>query len=193
MTKEDFLAALRTALSGLSKEDIARNLDYYREMLEDRIEDGATEEEAVAALGPVENIAAQLLPDPPAAPSPSRKSRKISGGEWALLILGFPLWFPLLLTGAAVVLTLFISLWTVVLSLWSVPVGFAGGALGGTVTAVAAFTQGQPWVGVSLLGATLLLAGLSVFTFVGCDRLTRLTGQLCTWLFTQTKRKETAL
>ena len=193
MTKAAFLIALRDALAGLPEEDIARQLDYYGEMLDDRIEDGATEEEAVAALGPVDAIAAQILPEPPLAPPPApKKHRKIRGAEWALLIMGFPLWFPLLLAGAAVVLALFLCLWTAVISLWSAPAGLAGGALGGVVTAVAAFAQGQPWVGLSLLGAGLLLAGLSLFGFVGCDRLTRLTGRLSRWLFNRMKRKETA-
>ncbi len=193
MKKYEFLAHLQNALDGVPPEDVRRTLDYYAEIIDERMEEGLTEEEAVAALGPAEALAAQLLPEPGDAPPPSQKRRKISGGEWVLLILGFPLWFPLLLTGAAVVLTLFISLWAVVLSLWSVPVGIAGGAIGGIVTAVVAFAQGQPWVGVSLLGAVLLLAGLSVFAFVGCDRLTRLTERLCKWLFAQMKRKETAL
>lgn len=63
MNKYEFLAEIRKRLGGLSKEDIDRSLDYYREMVEDRMEDGLTEEEAVAALGPIEDIVAQIFAD----------------------------------------------------------------------------------------------------------------------------------
>lgn len=63
MNKYEFLAEIRKRLSGLSKEDIDRFLDYYREMIEDRIEDGLTEEEAVVALGPIDDIVAQIFAD----------------------------------------------------------------------------------------------------------------------------------
>ena len=45
MTKSDFLNALAARLGALSEIDIARSLDYYEEMIDDRMDDGMTEEE----------------------------------------------------------------------------------------------------------------------------------------------------
>ena len=61
MTKAEFLAELRAAISGLPEADIEKSLDFYSEMIDDRVEDGLSEEEAVAALGSVENIKTQIL------------------------------------------------------------------------------------------------------------------------------------
>ena len=60
MTKQEFLSRLREGLSGLPEDDIAERLTFYGEMIDDRIEDGLSEEEAVAEVGSVDDIAAQI-------------------------------------------------------------------------------------------------------------------------------------
>ncbi|MBQ2733014.1 MAG: hypothetical protein IJF74_02560, partial [Clostridia bacterium] len=65
MTKLDFLYDLRAALKALPKADIERYVDYYSEMIDDRIDDGMSEEAAVAELGRIEDIAAKILGDIP--------------------------------------------------------------------------------------------------------------------------------
>ena len=51
MTKQEFLLNLRKGLLGLPPQDIEERLAFYNEMIEDRIEDGLSEEEAVAEMG----------------------------------------------------------------------------------------------------------------------------------------------
>ena len=63
MTKREFLSRLNEGLSGLPQEDAAGRLAFYSEMIDDRIEDGLSEEEAVAGIGPVEKIVAQIIED----------------------------------------------------------------------------------------------------------------------------------
>ena len=46
MSKQEFLEQLRRGLSGLPREDIEERLKFYSEMLEDRMEEGLSEEEA---------------------------------------------------------------------------------------------------------------------------------------------------
>ena len=81
MTKADFLNALAVRLSSLSEIDVARSLDYYEEMIDDRMDDGMTEEEAVAAAGSPEDAAREILlniPIPPPSPAPvKRKKRRL--------------------------------------------------------------------------------------------------------------------
>ena len=48
MTKQAFLAALGERLVGLPQKDIEERLTFYSEMIDDRMEEGLSEEEAVA-------------------------------------------------------------------------------------------------------------------------------------------------
>ena len=43
MTKVQFLMALQRKLHGLPQEDIEQTLEYYNEMIDDRMDDGLTE------------------------------------------------------------------------------------------------------------------------------------------------------
>ena len=67
MNKDSFLIKLASALAGLPEEDIEKSLEFYSEMIDDRIEDGLSEAEAVAAVGTIEEIRAQIVKDTPLA------------------------------------------------------------------------------------------------------------------------------
>ena len=51
MRKQEFLVQLRKGLSGLPQDEIEERLTFYEEMLDDRIEEGLSEEQAVLAVG----------------------------------------------------------------------------------------------------------------------------------------------
>ena len=57
MDKKQFLEELRQRLSGLPQNDIEERLAFYAEMIDDRAEEGMSEEEAVAEIGSAEAIA----------------------------------------------------------------------------------------------------------------------------------------
>lgn len=67
MNKQEFLDGLRKGLSGLPQANIEERLTFYGEMLDDRIEEGLSEEEAVAAAGSVNEIVRQTVADIPLA------------------------------------------------------------------------------------------------------------------------------
>ena len=50
MNKQEFLYELKGKLWALSEEEKKSSLEYYTEMIDDRMEDGLSEEEAVAAI-----------------------------------------------------------------------------------------------------------------------------------------------
>ena len=66
MRKEEFLTALRAGLTGLLPEGVEKLVEFCGEMIDDRMEDGLTEEEAVAAAGSLDELIQQakteLLP-----------------------------------------------------------------------------------------------------------------------------------
>ena len=102
---------LSKGLSGLPREDREERLSFYSEMIDDRIEEGLSEEEAVSAVGKIEDIVSQVIADTPLtklAKERIKSNRRLEGWEILLLILGFPVWLPLLVAFFAVILLLFL-------------------------------------------------------------------------------------
>lgn len=169
MTKQLFLNELSAALHGLSREERYRTLSYYDELIDDRVEDGQSEEEAVESLGSPEQIAREILGEEEPAPSTS-KGRKV----WliVLLVLGFPLWGSLLLTAAILLLCVYICLFLPVFLLGVLALVCLASALIGVVGTpflivdVGLLTGGLP-AGLFQLGMSVALLGLAVLSALG--------------------------
>ena len=71
MTKQAFLDELNRLTAGLTEQERTRLTEYYSEMIDDRVEEGVPEEEAVAAMGSPADIAGAFPSERPAAPSAS--------------------------------------------------------------------------------------------------------------------------
>ena len=159
MDKISFLKELQKRLKGLPEEDIQRSLEYYREMIEDRMEEGLTEEDAVADMGSVEQIAEPLLP--------KSAKRKMKAWEIVLLVLGFPVWFSLLAAAASVVIAIIVSIYAVDISL-------AAGCLGGVICAIVYLITCN-WAGAAFLfGAGIVCGGLAILCFLASNALMKL-------------------
>ena len=102
-----------------------------------------------------------------------KPKRRLTAWEIVLLSLGSPIWLSLGIAAFAVILSLYISLWAVVISLWAVFAALAGCALGGIVAAIVFVCSGNLFTGIAMLGAGMLLAGLSIFMFFGCKAATK--------------------
>ena len=183
MTKLDFLYGLRDALRALPREDIERYVEYYSEMIDDRVEDGMTESDAISELGSIEEIAARILGDTAPQPSarevkepkkePKKEKRPTSAVAVLLIVLGFPLWFPLLVAAFSVLISLVAVLFSLVITLWAVEVSLWGCAIGGLVSGAVAFVIPNISAGLMLVGIALFCTGLSVFGFYGCKAATK--------------------
>ena len=170
MSKAEFLAALQDGLAGLPQDEIRDRLAFYSEMIDDRMEEGLTEAEAVAGIGSVDETVSQIVADIPLTKLVRERmapKRTLRAWEIILLVLGFPLWFPLLIAAAAVVFSLYIVLWSLIVSLWAVVVSLWAAALGGIAAAAILAVQGRVPAAVAMLGAGLLCAGLSILMFSG--------------------------
>lgn len=171
MNKQDYLARLREGLSGLPQDDIEERLDFYSEMIDDKVEDGLTEEEALAEIGPADEVISQIIADTPLTRLVRERikpRRRLQVWEIVLLLLGFPLWFPLLMAALAVLLSVYAVLWAVIISLWAVEAALAVGALGAAAAGVLYICKGRVLQGIALISAAMVLAGLAVFLFFGC-------------------------
>lgn len=176
MTKAEFLAELRAAISGLPEADIEKSLDFYSEMIDDRVEDGLPEEEAVAALGSIEDIKTQILKDIPITKIIKEKvkpKRSLSGLEITLLIVGFPIWLPLLISVAAVLLSVYVTLWSVIIVLYSVDLVFFAGAIAGVLGAIPILLMGNISAMLLMLGSGLVCAGLGILWIFVCVGATK--------------------
>ncbi len=199
MSKQDFLMQLRNGLSGLPQDDIEERLTFYSEMIDDRTEEGLSEEQAVSAVGNVDEIVAQIVAETSSekpAKERIKSQRQLKTGEIVLLVLGAPLWLPLLIAGVAVILSLYASLWSVIVSLWAVFASFVGGALGGIVGGTGFSLSGNALSGLAMIGAGLLCAGLAVFLFFGCKAATTgtvlLTQRIALWVKSRFVKQEEA-
>ena len=176
MGKQEFLFRLREGLSGLPQADIEERLAFYDEMIDDRMEEGLSEEEAVAGLGPIEEIVAQVLAETPLTRLVRERikpTRRIRAWEIILLVLGFPLWFPLLIAAFAVVFSVYIAIWAVIISLWAVDLSLAAACLGCAAGGVLLLVGTGLTPGLLLISGALVLAGLSVFLFFGCKAVSK--------------------
>ena len=182
MNKTEFTEQLRAALKGLSEEDLKKSVDYYEEMIDDRMEDGIPEEEAVNGLGSIDEIKDKILKEIPITNIVKEKikpKRSLAGWEIALLVIGSPVWVPIVLSLIITVLSIYMTFWIIILSLYVTDLSlFLSGILG----IVAAFMQTNGFAtGLFLSGIGITLTGVSVLLFFGFNQITK-------WMFILSKK-----
>lgn len=176
MNKQEFLLALRGALADLPEADIKASLDYYAEIIDDQMEEGISEADAVASLGSVVSVAEQILLDmplPKLVKARVKPKRRLRAWEIVLIAVGSPVWAPILLALAVVALAVYVVLWSLVVSIYAVDVALAACLLGGIGGSVGLFIAGNPFSALFLVGAGLVCGGLSIFLFFGCKAATK--------------------
>jgi uncharacterized membrane protein len=196
VNKLEFINELGALLAPLPVQEIQKVLDYYVESIDDRMEDGMTEEEAIASLGDLTELAEKILSEqpnlsvPPDAPPEPRKQRL---PVWAivLLILGSPLWLGLGAGLLGAFLGIYVAVWSVLLSLLVSAVACLFGGLVGAVVSFF-FTVVPDTLSVQVLACGLclitaavgfMLLPLSLYLIRGFGRLHRV-------LFRKLFRKE---
>lgn len=176
MTKEQFILELMEKLSPLPIETFEESITFYTEMIDDRIEDGMSEADAVKDIGDINDIATQILANAPIVTLVKQKIKpKKRMGAWniILLIIGSPIWLSLLIAAFAVIFSLWISCWAIVISLWAAFVSVAVSAFGGTIAGIVFMIIGQSFPGGILLSLSIFCAGLAIFFFYGCKAATK--------------------
>lgn len=192
MNKTEFLYAIRAHISQLPPQDIQRSLDYYIEMIDDRMEDGMTEEQAVDAMGPVDEIAAQILMDTPLphlVKAKLRPSRTLRTWEIILLILGSPVWFPLLLAAAVVLLAVYIVIWSVIIVLYAAEITLGTTAIASLLSTFLLIATAKSLQALLFFGAALICAGATVLFFFVCKQTTVALAKLTRAIVRAIKRK----
>lgn len=199
MKKIEFLEAVRSGIAELPYAEREAYISYYAEMIDDMIEDGMSEDDAVDVIGLPDGIAEQILreyyaehntePDSgerehtytePIIMAEKKTRKRMSVLTVILLILGAPVWLPLLLAGGIVLLAVYIVLWSLVISLYAIVLGFGLGGialvLGGAVVAVA----GQGMIALLFEGSGLVLIGMAILLVFVSNLVAK-----CAWFLTK--------
>lgn len=190
MTKTEFLAEIREKIQGLPQSDIEKFLDYYAEMIDDYTEDGRTQEEAIGELGSVEEIVEQILketPLPHLVQEKVRPTRTLRAGEIVLLILGSPLWVPVLLAVVLLFFGTYVLLWSAVVMLYAADLAaFVCGAAG--VFSILPFAlSGNLLQGVLMVGIGLISIGIGLLFLFVCNKVAVLILHGSKWLLLRVK------
>lgn len=180
MSKNQFLKILKRKLSHLSKSELDERINFYSEMIDDRIESGLSEKEAVNAIGSADMIARQIAEELKQGNKNDEYSKSEKGNAkkgmspWviALLIIGSPIWLSILIAVAAVILSLFIAVWSVIISLWAVFGSLVGAGAGIAIAGIYLLINVKAVTGIAFICAGIACLGLSIFFFFACKALT---------------------
>ncbi len=103
----------------------------------------------------------------------TQPTRRFGVFSIVLLAIGSPVWASLLLAALAVCLSLYIVMWSLIVSLWAVFGALLGCSVGALVSCVLLVSKGNGLSGVAMVGASLVCLGLSMFLFYGCKWATK--------------------
>ena len=168
MNKKDFLSALKAALNGLPEKEIEERLSFYEEIIDDRIEEGLTEEDAVKEMGDTEQIVFQIMKEIPLGNLVKEKIKpkhRLLWWEILLIVLGFPVWFSIIIGIIAAFVSVYVCIWSVIITLWAVMVSFIGCAIGFLIAFILLTVFGNLSTTLAFLSAALVMAGLSILSF----------------------------
>jgi uncharacterized membrane protein len=191
MNKIVFLKELELNLSKLKASDIEKHITFYDEMISDYMENGMLEEAAVAKIGDPKTIAEELIEgyDSIKIDMPVTRSKLLN---MTLLILGFPLWGSLLLSGILLLASIYIVLWCIPFVTGVGSIGFFTTSVIGIIGAPFIMVKSLP-VGFVQLGTGIASIGISfllgIATLIMCKKFSDLTKMFNYKLKTFLKRR----
>ena len=192
MRKQDFIKELRINLSFLPKEEIEDRISFYSELIDDKIEEGLKEEDAIKSIGNVNEIVDQIINDMPLskiAKDKIKPKRKLSALEVTLIIIGSPIWLSLLLSLVAILFSLYIVGWSVVISIWAVFISLISVLVAGIALTIISLFSNSALVALSYLGATLIILGLTILMHYVCKIMTKVYIKLTKLIVLSIKKK----
>ncbi|MBQ3985858.1 MAG: DUF1700 domain-containing protein [Oscillospiraceae bacterium] len=165
MNKKEFLEELCRRLRTFPPQEAEKTVSFYAEAIDDRVEEGMTEEEAVSELGSLDEIVAEAAGSLPLATLvkgrvEDSKNRASNKGLWVTLAaVGSPIWLALAIAALAIGIAGFAVCLSLIISAAAVVISFivSGAALiaGGIGLPYGSFAPR-----LMLIGAGLILLGL---------------------------------
>ena len=175
MSKEEFLLELRKNLNGLPNDEIDNRIEFYSEMIDDRVEEGKTIDEAIEDIGGVDGVIKDIAKETPLVSLVKNKvkpNRSLYVWEILIIILGFPIWFPLLLSFSIIAFVVYFMLWILDFVFSTVGLSLICSSGLSLVIFFIYLTKGK--LALNYLGYFLVLLAISLFLFVGVYYFTKL-------------------
>ncbi|WP_028263433.1 DUF1700 domain-containing protein [Atopobium fossor] len=188
MDKNAYMQALRDHLSSLPEEEIKRALSFYEEAIQDRLEAGMQESDAIAELEKPKQAAQRIISELPAV---SRFAAKLKStqiptatliGLLILTILGSPLWVAILFAIAALFVAALVVLFSALLVIWVFTGLFICAIIPGTIVTYNAIITGGISAALLALGISLVISGAGLYFSHVTIALSRLIIQALSWL-----------
>ncbi len=186
MNKQEFLTELKKKLKGLAPDEIAGSIEYYGEMIDDAMEDGMSEEEAVESLGDIDDIVSQIRGQERTSSSPHKPEPSVSyeptenvmpddnnkkGTNVVLIIILIIVGIPLGIGVISTVFGIYTGMWGTLVGLYAsaVGIGISGAAL---IISCPFIQSGLPEILVQF-GVGFILLGLSIPFFMLCNLIAK--------------------
>lgn len=192
MNKKEFLEELEKRLQALPKEEIQERLQFYSEAIDDRVEEGETEEQAIEEIGTLDEITWEIVKKTPLVTLVKEKVKpkhQIKPWEIVLICVGFPIWLPLLITAMVLILVAYILAWVLVIVTYSVEIATSVAGIAALSSGTAVFFSGEHWFGFGLVGAGIMCLGFSLLWIFACIGATRASIQLTRAIILSIKKK----
>lgn len=188
MNKATFIDELQHRLNDIPEPGRERAIEYYAEMIDDKIEEGMTEDEAVASTGDVDVIAGRIRNEY----FNDYRSRGYSQGNeyngyysgtqarsgsgfkpWILIILILiPIFLPLIMVVLVLALVLIIMAGVLIAACYALTAASAFSGAYSVFAFMPNILSGNGAYGTMLLGMGLFLMGFSIFLFFASNKLT---------------------
>ena len=189
MNKEMFFDQLKERLKGIPQKELQQAMDYYNELIEDKIEEGIMEEEAIDSLGEIDSIVNEILSSvsiPKLVKEKFSPKRKLKNWEIVLLTLTSIIWLPLLFVATVVVLVGYICLWSGVISLGAVALYSLVNSYLVVMGLIDAFS-GNVGSGFVLIGFGLFFIGMAIILGLLTYNLAKIMFKVCKKLILKIK------
>ena len=174
MTRNEFITSLSARLQGIPGTERQKALDWYSELICDRMEE-MPEADAVSGIGSVDEIADEILSQyrqnttavhSSNGTEPQSRRSPDKGVNTALVIFAAavlsPIWLPLLIVGLSLALVAVVLVWCAVVTVGVMLVSAAAVGAVGLVYGFWALFVINPAYGLLVLGAALTAAGLTL-------------------------------
>ena len=172
MVKEKWLRQLKSALYKMPKQERLKALEFYLEMIDDKIESGESEDFVIKSLGSPQEVAKKILDENGIEHNPKNQNvgEKIVESVhkmplWAVITIGF---FAVTV-GLPIAIGLGATLFSLVVTFWAVFGAMVGTAAGCIVLVFASCffnLFGLVGNGFALLGASILGLGVAMLLAV---------------------------
>lgn len=157
MNQYEYLKELRSYLSPLGRIEEDRVIEYYAELIVDKIESGIPEEEVLTQLGAPRQLADKILSETQEYEEPQniKEPKELSVGR----IVGFSILIPFVITALAI-------LYSVAVSFVAASVGMQ---LGGVLTIIGSFFVMfvSFGAGICQFGVAIFVSALGLFAAYG--------------------------